>query len=82
MGKRKSWQCSCGEYAHLQCDWPEPVRQSGICEKAVCRKCARHVDGKDFCPFHRGEPPMTNAEKLEAGAAAAAEAAKILGIKR
>lgn len=75
-------RCQCGARAELVCDWPSDTRKSGTCDKPICETCARNVDGKDFCPFHRGEPPKTQAEMDFAGDQAATEAARILGVKR
>jgi len=73
--------CSCRRFATLQCDWP--TDGGGTCSKPICTACARHVGPDvDYCPFHRGDPPMTDEQKAAAGKAAADEAAKILGIER
>lgn len=83
VSKHASWQCSCGRYAELECDWPAG---EGFCAKPVCKVCVRRIEGRDCCPFHRGDPPWI-ARPLEPtpeelGEAAANEAARILGIKR
>ena len=52
---------SCGwRTARLQCDYPDPGRKSGTCDKYLCHDCAQTVrasDGTqvDFCPDH---PPL------------------------
>lgn len=75
-------RCSCGRSTGLLCDWPTPERKSGMCDKPVCLDC-RRIDGdKDYCPFHRGDPPKTQAELDLAGEQAADDAAKILGVTR
>lgn len=82
MTKLASWQCSCSRYAELECDWPG-------CDKPVCRKCARHIEGKDYCPFHRGDPPhIAERKRLEAeqtarwaAEAEAEKARKMFGLK-
>lgn len=81
MPKLRSWQCSCERYAEFECDWPG-------CRKPVCSTCRRVINGFDYCPFHRGDPPQVvaakeaaaKAEAERAGAQAAAEAAAILGL--
>ena len=78
-GKR---YCKCGTYATLVCDWPTPEKKSGTCDNAVCTGCARKDGEKDYCPFHRGRPPMTQAEMDLAGERAADDAARILGVER
>ncbi|MCC6914040.1 MAG: hypothetical protein IT566_10095 [Rhodospirillaceae bacterium] len=73
--------CHCRRFADLKCDWP--TEDGGTCSKPVCTYCARHVGPDvDYCPFHRGDPPMTEEQQKTAGEKAAAEAAKILGVKR
>lgn len=73
MSKLKSWQCSCGRYAARECDWPGSVPGTFCC-KPVCGVCMRVVDGKEYCPFHRGDPPDVVARKEEEAAAAATAA--------
>lgn len=74
-------RCSCGRRGNLVCDWP--LEDGKTCDKPICKACARHVGpDTDYCPFHRGDPPMTEEQKKAAGEAAANEAAKILGVKR
>lgn len=77
--------CTCGRRAVLECDWPDESRSSGKCQMPICDACVRrlgdHPD-KDFCPLHRGEPPMTQEQLSAAGAAEAANAARILGVRR
>lgn len=82
MGHRRSEKCTCGQRAPLQCDWPVEGRKSGTCDKPICEGCARKDGEKDYCPFHRGEPPKTQAELDLAGEDAADEAARILGVTR
>lgn len=83
MSGRRRNLCSCGRFATLQCDWPTENRSSGTCDKPVCTTCARHVgENKDYCPFHRGDPPMTEAEGIAAGEAEAQKLADMFGIKR
>jgi len=88
MPKLESWQCSCGRYAELECDWP--AENGGHCNKPVCIRCVRKIEGMDICPFHRGDPPDIAARKAaeaeeearRAGQREAENAARILGIKR
>lgn len=53
----------CGREATLMCDkvkgeytrfdYPEPgAVTSGLltCDKKICKKCATHIDGADYCP--------------------------------
>lgn len=83
MQKPRQGRCQCGRHAPLQCDWPVPERKSGTCDKPICSDCARHVaDDVDYCPFHRGDPPKTQAELDLLGEQAADEAARILGVTR
>lgn len=78
---RRNLCCSCRAYATLQCDWPKDG--GGTCDKSVCRTCARNVGpDRDYCPFHRGEPALTEAEGIAAGEAEAQKAADMFGIKR
>lgn len=79
----RSLRCQCGAAAPLMCDWPTPERKSGTCDKGLCNDCRRRDGGdKDYCPFHRGSPPQTQAEMDLAGEDAANEAARILGVTR
>jgi hypothetical protein len=78
---RSSRLCGCGRIAPLVCDWPTPGRASGTCDKPVCNSCRRVIRGKDACPFHRGDMPMTPEEQAAAGASEAANAAAILGLE-
>lgn len=66
----QSWQCSCERFADLVCDWP---MHDGLCRKPICRQCARQIEGKDYCPFHRGDPPEI-AERNRLAAEKAAQA--------
>lgn len=75
-----SYCVSCGHRAGLVCDWPVETRDTGTCDKAVCHACRRPNTEKDYCPFHRGEPPMSASEAIEAGHREAENAARILGI--
>ena len=81
---RRPWACSCGVYGPLKCDWPTAT--GGTCGKSICESCARKDGDRDYCPFHRGAPPVPEDVKAEqdraAGEAAADEAARILGVKR
>lgn len=87
MPKRESWQCTCGRYAHLMCDWPQG--DGSKCCKPICLVCVRRIDALEICPFHRGDPPHVVAAKAEqaeadaqdAGYREAVNAAKILGVK-
>lgn len=76
---RKGRLCSCNRLATMVCDWP--TETGGTCDKNICTNCRRHVRGMDFCPLHRGEPPLTEAELAAAGACEAANAARILGLE-
>jgi len=71
--------CSCQRRATLVCDWP--VEGGKTCDKNICTSCRRVVRGLDICPFHRGEPPLTEAEQKAAGASEAANAARLLGLE-
>lgn len=80
--RQRKTSCSCGRHATLECDWPTEHRKSGTCDKPICKSCARSKDGKDYCPFHRGDPPLTQEELELEGEAAATEAARILRVPR
>ncbi len=71
MPKLEKWQCSCARFAELECDWPVG---DGFCGKPVCRTCVRTIEGRDYCPFHRGDPPEIAARKAAEEQAAAARA--------
>lgn len=80
-GRKRNLCCSCRAYATLECDWP--TADGKTCSKPICRTCARAVgDNVDYCPFHRGDPPLTEEQGLAAGEAEADNAARILGVKR
>lgn len=74
-----SRMCSCQRIATLVCDWP--LEAGGTCDKNICTGCRRVVRGLDICPFHRGDPPLTQAEQDAAGACEAANAARMLGLE-
>lgn len=78
---RNNHLCSCRRVATLTCDWPTTYRE-GVCGKPICDSCVRGIDGKDYCPFHRGDPPRTEAQMQQDGQDAATEAARILGVPR
>ena len=82
MSNPRRNRCQCGRLTDLVCDRPVDSKRSGTCDKPVCTSCRRVVGDKDYCPFHRGDPPATQAELDIAGDQAAAEAAKLLGVKR
>lgn len=47
--------CSaCKDRPHeLLCDHPLSGKAAGTtCSAKLCRRCAKHVDGKDLCPPH------------------------------
>jgi hypothetical protein len=45
--------CGCGRVATLQCDYPDPKRKSGTCDRHVCRTCAVSVGpDRDYCQHH------------------------------
>lgn len=78
---KKLHLCSCRRFATLKCDWPK--EGGGTCDRDVCKHCARHVGpDTDYCPFHRGDPPMTEEQKKAAGEAEAKKAAAMFGLKR
>lgn len=49
-------RCACGARATQECDWKVPTRQSGTCDRPICRRCS-HVPApdKDLCPEHAAE---------------------------
>lgn len=43
----------CHQWATLECDYHNPDRKSGTCDKALCRWCAVEVGpDKHHCPHH------------------------------
>lgn len=79
-GRKRHLCCACKAMAPLQCDWP--TESGGTCSKPICRGCARADGDKDYCPFHRGDPPVTHDEAVAAGEAEAQKVADMFGIKR
>ena len=46
-------RCKCGRRATLECDWKQPERKSGTCDKGICERCTVSPEpGKDLCPTH------------------------------
>lgn len=46
----------CRRCAEFECDWPNPKRKSGTCDRKLCRFCAVHIaGGKQHCPDHQEE---------------------------
>lgn len=80
LPQRTSYACSCGRSTDLVCDWPDGA--GGTCGKSVCTHCRRQHGDKDYCPFHRGDPPLTADEAAAAGEAEARKLAKMFGIER
>lgn len=53
--RRTRAPCSACRYREheLLCDHPLTGKLTGkTCSTKLCRRCARHVDGKDLCPPH------------------------------
>ena len=43
----------CGKSSGFQCDYPDPGRKSGTCDKLVCGECAKEVGfNLHHCPDH------------------------------
>jgi hypothetical protein len=66
---QKTRSCSvCGRRgATLLCDFPNPKRSSGTCDKPLCGKCAKRGPvEQDFCPKHvtEAEQPRQLSLKL------------------
>lgn len=53
-GRRRSPCSHCGRHAaDLLCDYPLTGKKAGkTCDRKLCRKCAVHLGGLDFCPPH------------------------------
>ncbi|OHB67435.1 MAG: hypothetical protein A2V70_03755 [Planctomycetes bacterium RBG_13_63_9] len=53
---RRKFCSVCGKPGALLCDYPEPGRKSGTCDKPLCATCARHVGkDRDHCPHHAAQ---------------------------
>jgi hypothetical protein len=51
-GRRRCSACK-NAWADLECDYPEPKRKSGTCDKALCTSCRVKVgEDLDYCPHH------------------------------
>ncbi len=54
-GRKPRAKCgACKDREHeLLCDHPLAGKLVGrTCSAKLCRRCAKHVDGKDLCPPH------------------------------
>lgn len=60
--RRKNPMCTCGKPSTRQCDYPNPRKKSGTCDRNLCEGCAVQVatslevggytDSVDHCPTH------------------------------
>ena len=49
-------RCACGRRADRLCDWKVPARQSGTCDRPLCRHCTyAPAPDKDLCRDHAAE---------------------------
>ncbi len=55
-GAPKRWCHVCRQRrGTLQCDFPNPKRKSGTCDKYLCARCAVQIGpNQDYCPNHEG----------------------------
>lgn len=52
-GPRQRARRSCGAPANRLCDFAQPQKASGTCDKPLCTNCAVSAGpDRDFCPDH------------------------------
>lgn len=52
-GRQAKPRCRCGKRSEFQCDFPAPGRQSGTCDKHLCKAHARVVgEDRHYCIDH------------------------------
>jgi hypothetical protein len=53
-GRHKPKYCACGRAADFLCDWKVSARNSGTCDRPICKQHAQQVaPGKHLCPEHQ-----------------------------
>ena len=74
-GRTRRPRCACGETAGFFCDWKDPKRRSGTCDKPICTRCrVSPQPGKDLCPGHATAWEAWKAERASVAAPEQAQA--------